>query len=154
MLFTRFVAAAIAVFSLAGAAVAQSGATVTRTFLVGLGSTETAQIAVVNLANAPSSGPAASCAGSIAFFNAAGTAIGTATAFTLGTGQVASARLPFASTGGSGVRALIRGVVTITRVIESGVSCTPAATLDTFDSSSGVTNHRYAGEEAISPSGN
>jgi len=150
MLFRRFVATAIAVFSLA-AAMAQSGATVTRTFLVGLGSTETAQIAVVNLANASSSGPAASCTGSIAFFNAAGTAIGTVTTFTLGTGQVASARLPFASAGGSGVRALIRGVVTVTRTAGSGVSCTPAATLDTFDNSNGVTNHRYAGEEAISP---
>ncbi len=154
MAFRRFLATAIAVFSLAGAAGAQSGATVTRTFLVGLGSTETAQIAVVNLANAPSSGPAASCIGSIAFFNAAGTIIGTATTFTLGTGQVASARLPFASAGASGVRVLIRGVVTVTRVVESGVSCTPAATLDTFDNSSGVTNHRYAGEEAISPPGN
>jgi hypothetical protein len=130
---------------------AQSGATVTRTFLVGLGSTETAQIAVVNLANAPSSGPAASCTGSIAYFNAAGTAIGTAATFILGTGQVASARLPFASAGAAGVRALIRGVVTVTRTAGSGVSCTPAATLDTFDSSTGVTNHRYAGEEAISP---
>lgn len=149
MLFRRFVATAIAVFSLA-AAMAQSGATVTRTFLVGLGNTETAQIAVVNLASASSSGPAASCAGSIAFFNAAGTAIGTATTFTLGTGQVASARLPFASVGGAGVRALIRGVVTVTRTSGSGVSCTPAATLDTFDNSNGVTNHRYAGEEAIS----
>src|ERR1035438_10736021 len=77
MLFRRFVAAAIAAFSLAGAVVAQSGATVTRTFLVGLGTPETAEILVVNLANSSSSGPAASCIGSIAFFNAAGTAIGT-----------------------------------------------------------------------------
>ena len=150
MLFSRFVAAAIAVISLAAAAIAQSSATVTRTFLVGLGSTETAQIAVVNLANAPSSGPAASCTGSIVFFNAAGSAIGTATTFALGTGQVASARLPFASAGGSGVRTLIRGVVTFTRTAGSGVSYTPAATLDTFDNSNGVTNHRYYGEEAIS----
>jgi hypothetical protein len=141
----------MAVFSLAAVAMAQSGATVTRTYLVGLGSAETAQIAVVNLANAPASGPAASCTGSIAFFNAAGAAIGTATAFTLGTAQVASARLPFASAGASGVRALIRGVVTVTRTTGSGVACTPAATLDTFDSSTGATNHRYAGEEAISP---
>ena len=151
MSFRRFVGAAMAVFSLPAVAMAQSGATVTRTFLVGLGSAETAQIAVVNLANAPSSGPAASCTGAIAFFNAAGTAIGTAAAFTLGTGQVASARLPFASAGASGVRVLIRGVVTVTRTSGSGVSCTPAANLDTFDNSSGVTNHRYAGEEAISP---
>jgi hypothetical protein len=149
MLFRRFVAAAIAAFSLAGTVVAQSGATVTRTFLVGLGTPETAEILVVNLANSSSSGPAASCIGSIAFFNAAGTAIGTATAFTLATGQVASARLPFASAGVSGVRVLIRGVVTVTRTAGSGVSCTPAATLDTFGSSNGVTNHRYAGEEAI-----
>jgi hypothetical protein len=129
---------------------AQSGATVTRTFLVGLGGAETAQIAVVNLANAPSSGPAASCTGSIAFFNMAGTAIGTATPFTLGTGQVASARLPFASAGIPGVRALIRGVVTFTRTAGAGVPCTPAATLDTFDTASGATNHRYPGEQAIS----
>ena len=151
MLFRRSVGAATAVFSLAAIAIAQSGATVTRTFLVGLGSTETAQIAVVNLANAPSSGPAASCTGSIAFFNAAGTAIGTATAFILGTGQVASARLPFISAGASGVRALIRGVVTFTRTSGADLPCIPAATLDTFDSSTGATNHRYAGEEAISP---
>jgi len=45
---------------------------------------------------------------------------------------------------------LIRGVVTVTRTAGSGVSCTPAATLDTFDNSNGVTHHRYAGEEAIS----
>ena len=130
---------------------AQSGATVTRTFPVGLGRSETAQIAVVNLASASSGGPAASCIGIIALFNAASTAIGTATTFTLGTGQVASARLPFASVGGSGVRALIRGLVTVTRTAGSGVSCTPAATRDIFDNSNGVTNHRYAGEEAISP---
>jgi len=140
----------IAVIALAAAAIAQSGATVTRTFLVGLGSTETAQVAVVNLANAPSSGPAASCTGSIAFFNAAGTAIGTATTFTLGTGQVASARLPFRNR-----RRLRRprldprrGDFHPNRWI--GRSCTPAATLDTFDNSNGGTNRRYAGEEAIS----
>lgn len=104
----------------------------------------------MNLANASSSGPAESCIGRIAFFNAAGTAIGTATAFTLGTSQIASARLQFASAGGTGVRALIRGVVTVTRTAGLGISCTPAATLDTFDSSTGVTNRRYAGEEAIS----
>jgi hypothetical protein len=149
MSFRKSLGAAI-VFSLA-AAMAQSGATITRTFLVGLGSTESAQIAVVNLAPAPSSGPVASCTGSIGFFNAAGTAIGIPTAFTLGTGQVASARLPFASAGASGVRALIRGVVTFTRTTGSGVSCIPAATLDTFDNATGVTIHRYAGEEAISP---
>jgi hypothetical protein len=150
MLPKRLVAMLIAVFGLTGAVVAQSGATTTRTFVIGLGSTETAQIAVVNLADASSSGPAASCTGTIAFFNAAGVVIGAATAFTLGTRQVASARLPFAGAGGTGVRALVRGEVTVTRIAGSGVSCTPAANLDTFDTSSGVTHHRYTGEEAIS----
>ena len=110
MLLRRFVAKVIAVLSLAAAAMAQSGATVTRTFPVGLGKAETVQVAVVKLADAPPSRPAASCTGSIAFFNAAETVIGTATTFTLGTGHVASARLPFASAGASGVRALFRGV--------------------------------------------
>ena len=119
MSFRKLLGAAI-VFSLA-AAMARSGATITRTFLVGLGSTETAQIAVVNLAPAPSSGPVASCAGSIGFFSAAGVAIGTATVFTLGTGQAASARLPFPSAGASGPRTLIRGVVTVTRTTGSGL---------------------------------
>ena len=150
MLFKPFVVAAIVIVGFAGGTMAQSGAASTRTFVIGLGSSETAQIAVVNLADATSSGPAASCTGPIAFFNAAGVVIGAATSFTLGTRQVASARLPFASAGGTGVRALVRGEVTVTRIAGSGVSCTPAANLDTFDTSTGVTNHRYTGEEAIS----
>jgi hypothetical protein len=40
--------------------------------------------------------------------------------------------------------------VTFTRTSGSGVTCTPATTLDTFDNATGVTIHRYAGEEAIS----
>ena len=149
MMFSRFIGAAIAVSSLAASAMAQTGATVTRTFLVGLGSTETAQIAVVNLATGPSSGPAASCTGSIGFFNAAGVAIGPEMPFVLGTGQVASARLPFSGAGATGIRVLIRGEVTVARISGSGVACMPAANLDTFDNSTGATTHRYPGEEAI-----
>jgi len=67
MLLERFGAAAIAVFGLTGA-IAQSRVAVTRTFLVGLGSTETAQIAVVNLASTSSSGPAASLHGEHCIF--------------------------------------------------------------------------------------
>ena len=87
--------------------------------------------------------------GAIAFFKAAGTAIGTATTFTPGdrVSGVGSASVRKRR----GVRALIRGVVTVTRTAGSGVPWAPAATLDTFDSSTGATNHRYAGEEAISP---
>src|SRR5260370_40320163 len=62
---------------------------------VGLGATETAEINVVNFAaNAPD-GTAASCTGSISFLNASGATIGSATPFTVTSGQIFSAHLPF-----------------------------------------------------------
>src|SRR5689334_8458527 len=81
--------------------------TVTRQFgfgPMGLASTETAQINVVNTAAASSSGTAASCTGGISFVNASGAAIGSATSFTVGTGQISSVTLPFSKLGASGTR--------------------------------------------------
>jgi hypothetical protein len=46
---------------------------------VGLASTETAQVNLVNTASAPSSGPAPSCTGSVAFYAVGGSLIGAAT---------------------------------------------------------------------------
>src|ERR1700738_3017226 len=79
--------------------------TTTQTFLfppVGLGSTETAQVNVVNIAPASSSGTAASCPGATSFANSTGALIGTATTFTVGTGHIASVALPFGTSGFSG----------------------------------------------------
>ena len=62
---------------------------------VGLAPGETAQVNVVNTANVSvaylgsvSASTAPSCTGSIAFLNATGAMIGTATAFTVGSGQI------------------------------------------------------------------
>ena len=60
---------------------------------MGLAPGETVQVNLVNLASASSSGTAASCAGSVSFYNAAGSIIGTATTFTLTSGQITSVEL-------------------------------------------------------------
>jgi hypothetical protein len=120
-----------------------STTTSTRSFTyppIGLGSTETAQVNVVNDATASSSGTAASCTGTISFLNSAGTAIGTATPFTVTSGQIASASVTFAKVGATGVRTEIRGVVTLTATSGSGVPCSLASSLETYDSTTGATH--------------
>src|SRR5262249_7917635 len=83
-------------------AMAQSTTTRTISFpLIGLGSTQTVQVSVTNTAATSSSGTAASCTGTVAFFNAAGTAIGSATSFTVASGVVFAATLPFSRAGGT-----------------------------------------------------
>jgi hypothetical protein len=108
---------------------------------VGLASSETAQVNVVNLA------AAASCKGSISFFNASGAAIGSAAPFTIATGQIFSASLPFSAAGASGARAVIRGLVTLT-----DATCAVASSLETFDTTTGVT-HVFHAAGAAPPRG-
>jgi len=120
---------------------AQTSTTGTRTINLppaGLGSTETARINVVNVASASSSGTAASCTGTISFLNASGTAIGSATSFTVTSGQISSASLPFSSAGLSGVRGEIRGEIQLT--LTSGVPCGLAFSFETFDTATGATH--------------
>ena len=81
---------------------------------IGLGSTETVEVNVLNSASNSSSGTAASCTGSISFYNASGALIGTATPFNVAAGQIASARLAFANSGGSGTRTSVHAVVSVT----------------------------------------
>ena len=104
---------------------------------VGLGTTETLQVNLANLASNPTTGSAASCAASVAFFSAAGTAIGTASTLTATAGETVSAKLPSGAQG-TGTHIEVRVVITLTQT--SGVPCTPVYTLETYDSSSGVTH--------------
>jgi hypothetical protein len=123
------------------ALLAQTSTTGTRTITLppaGLGSTETARINVVNGASESSSGTAASCTGSISFLNSSGAAIGSATAFTVTSGQIASASLPFSSASLSGVRGEIRGEIQLT--LTSGVPCALSFSFETFDSTTGATH--------------
>jgi hypothetical protein len=110
----------------------------------GLGSTETARIDLTNLASASSSGTAASCTGTVAFVNSTGATIGTATTYTVTTGQTVPVSLAFASTGFTGSRGELRVVITATRT--SGVPCQLHASLQTYDTSSGAT-HLYVADE-------
>ena len=119
--------------------------TVTRTFNfapVGLAATETAQINVVNRAATSSGGTAASCTGNISFFNSGGTAIGTATPFTVSTGQISSASLPFTKVGATTTRVEIRGQIQLTLSTTAQTPCSLEYSLETYDTTTGVT-HLY-----------
>lgn len=111
---------------------------------IGLASTETAQINVVNAAQASSSGTAASCTGSISFLTSSGAVIGTATTYTLGTNQLKSVSVPYAEVGATG-RTEIRGVVTQTGTAPSDVPCELLVSLETYDTTTGVTHVYVAG---------
>jgi len=100
-------------------AVAQTTTTNTRQFtfpVVAFGSNETLEINVINVAanSTATGGAAASCTGSVAFRNSSGAAIGNPATFTLTSGQITSARLPFASSLSASGREAVRAVVDIT----------------------------------------
>ena len=114
---------------------------------VGLGSAETASITVLNTA-APATAGMPSCSGTIAFSNASGD-IGTPTAFTLGSKQMATLALPFAKAGLSGVRGEILGRVSLTL---SSSRCSPLLTLEIYDTALGTT-HAVLTNPSIGPPG-
>ena len=142
----RFVwlpAAAALLLSAASAQTTTSSSTVTRESSfppVGLASSETMQVNVVNVATASQSGTAASCTGTVSFINSGGTTIGTAASFTIASGHGFSASLPYAQAGSAGTRAEIRGVVTLTSTAGSGVPCALVSSLETYDTATGVTH--------------
>jgi|SRR5450432_3317645 hypothetical protein len=141
LVVTFFLAAALAVSAFAQGTTTTR--TVTQTFLfppVGLGSTETAQVNIVNIAAATSGGTAASCTGSVSFANAAGAVIGKATPFTVGTGQIASVSLPFATSGFAGTRGEFVATMTRTVTRPSTVPCSLVFSLETFATATGETH--------------
>lgn len=109
----------------------------------GLGSTETARLDLTNFASNTTGGTAASCTGTVSFYNATGTIIGTATTYTATAGQTVSVSLASTSAGFSGSRGELRVVITSTRT--SGVPCELRTSFQTFDTSSGAT-HIYLGD--------
>jgi len=140
---TRYLCLLIALAAASALAQNSNATTTTQTSefsfpLVGLASTETIGVNLINLASASSSGTAASCTGTVAFLSAAGTTIGTAASFTLASNAVTSATLAFSSSGLTAPRGLIRAVVTSTQT--SGVPCDLSFSLNTYDTSSGVTH--------------
>jgi hypothetical protein len=117
---------------------------------VGLASSETAQMNVVNIApvsttteNAPA------CAGTVTFTNSAGKAIGTPTSFTTTGSQISSIQLTFSQLQlpASETRGEFLASVQLTHSIPSTSPCALVFSLETFDTSSGVT-HVYLGNSA------
>ena len=116
---------------------------------VGIGSGETVEVNLANLAANSSAGTAASCAGTVSFMNAAGTSVQTAQPFTLTTGQAASVRLPFSTSGITGTRGVVRAIVTLN--LPSATPrppCSLAVTLQTYDTTSGATHALISDEVA------
>jgi hypothetical protein len=128
---------------------------------VGVGSTETLQITVLNayqgltilppvtalpslpglpvlpLLPLPTTTPTITCSGTITLFDTAGTQIGSATSFTAAAGQMASAKFSFGQLASSGPRVEVRGTVVS--------QCSLAYSMETFDTSSGATHLFFSG---------
>jgi hypothetical protein len=122
---------------------------------IGLAATESAQVNVANTAlPSPAGGAEPVCNGTIAFYGGAsdgGTVIGPVTGFSLQSGQIAWAALPYATTGASGSRTVIRVAITLSPVnIMTGAGpqvapCTLTSSLETYDTGTGVTHASVAG---------
>ncbi len=150
MKITRYVLlAAVTALTAASAPADPPAATRTATFPpVGLASSETAQVNLVNLASNPSnSAAAASCAGSVTFLDATGAAIGKPTTFTVASGQIVSVKLPFSTTAASG-RTEFRASIAL-NVGQGAAACDLQSSLETYDSGTGVTHVFLSGPQAI-----
>jgi hypothetical protein len=116
---------------------------------VGLASSETAQLNVVNIAPAPTAAGATapSCSGTITFADATGKTIGTPANFTTTGSQVSSTQLLFSQLPGSGSRGEFVASVQLTLSFPEKAPCALVFSLETFDTTSGVT-HVYLGNSA------
>ncbi len=119
----------------------------------GLAVSETAQISLVNTAGPDANGTAASCAGTVTFYDYTGAPIGTSTKFTIGTAQIFSFKLPFSLTKASGTRAVIRAEIAGNTINTSGLlpppsppPCSLTFSLETYESATGVTHIFFSGQ--------
>jgi hypothetical protein len=113
---------------------------------VGLASSETAQVNVVNIATASTAtgATAPACTGTITFVNAAGKTIGTPASFTTTGSQVSSTQLMFSQIGATGTRGEFVASIQSTTSFPSKAPCSLVFSLETFDDSTGAT-HVYLG---------
>ena len=132
----------------AGVAFAQnSPSSISRTLnlpAIGVASPETVQVNVTYLSPGPgvtssvkNDASTASCAGSVAFYDVSGAAIGTSTSFTVTAGQIFVATLPYSGiSGATAPRTTIRAAVTTT----GAAPCPVSTNIETFDTATGVTH--------------
>jgi hypothetical protein len=129
---------------------------------VGLAVSETAQVNVTNTAPPPANGGAAPlCGVTVVFYGGRDgqTILGNLAVFQLRNGDVASAPLPYALTGASGARTVIRVAITVSPILvttDSGpqtAPCTLLSSLETFDSATGVTHAFTSASATLKPAG-
>jgi hypothetical protein len=143
---------------LSSAAVAQPTTTNTRELafpVVAFGNSETLEVNVINVAvNSTAAGATpASCTGSIVFRNVAGATIGSATPFTLTSGQISTARLPFATAASTGTRVAVHAVIDLTLPATTPrPPCSLQTALEVFDSATNAT-HVYIGGGSLTTAG-
>jgi hypothetical protein len=134
--------------------------------VVGLASSETAQVNVVNLATSvaavvtggslPAGGVTATCTGGITFYNTNGNSITSAT-FTIGSGQIFSAPLPYSyfvpgDPPPTGIgRTAVWATVTINEPDSSTAPCQLGSNIETFDTATGVTHVHVEGGTVALP---
>lgn len=118
---------------------------------VGLASTETAQINVVNIAPVATATTTETpaCAGTVTFTNASGAVIGKSTSFTTTGSQVTSVQLMFSQLqlSSTDVRGEFVASVQLTHSLAVAAPCSLVFSLETFDSTTGAT-HVYLGNSA------
>ena len=135
------------VCALAATAFAQGTTSLTRSYNlppVGLGSTETAQVNLVNTVTSSagtSSASSPACTGTISFADASGKAIGSPVSFTTSGSQVFSTQLMFSQLGVTGTRGEFVGSIQLTTALPAdGSRCSLTYSLETFDTSTGATH--------------
>jgi len=115
---------------------------------VGLASSETAQLNLVNLSVAPIPSGSVACSGTITFTSAGGTTIGKPISFATAGSQVISTQLTFSQLGLAASDTRGEFVASVQLTSSFGPSaCSLVFSLETFDTMSGVT-HVYLGNSA------
>jgi hypothetical protein len=146
------------VCGIAACAFGQIGSSVTRDYNfppVGLASSETAQINVLNSTSTlnTAGAMAPSCTGTITFVNASGKAIGNPVSFTTTGSQIFSTQLTFNQLGATGLRGEFVASIQVTgSFLPTTSSCALVFSLETFDDSTGAT-HVYLGNSAAASTG-
>jgi hypothetical protein len=107
----------------------------------GLGSTETAQVNLVNSATASTAANAVapSCAGTVTFTNAAGKSVASAPFTTTGS-QIFSTQLSFGALATTGNRAEFVATIEVTTSVPMATPCSLVFSLETFNNSTYATD--------------
>jgi hypothetical protein len=87
--------------------------------------------------------------GSVSFLNSIGTAIGPSTPFTVASEMVVSVALPFTKASTGTTRIVVRPQISVTTT--SGTPCNLVYTVETYDSTSGVTHVYLTGTAIATP---